>query len=221
MSASEWTSSATTECQTSELLSEPASAWERRNGEESVISDTGWGEMLEVARHEGLRLTHDEFHADDLAGIVIKKIFSRNEQISKEGRAAYVRACVHNAYFDELRYERAAMRGGPMAELTEEDLLGQLNFFGGTRSSAKSPSQKIIHRERKQEMQRLVERILDGLSERHRELLMLSVSEMSNAEIAVMMRYEDSDSVKTTLSRLRKGIRERFGLDIESVLQEW
>lgn len=186
-----------------------------------MISDTGWGEMLDVARAEGMRLTRNEFHADDLAGMVIKKIFSRREIISKEGRAAYVRACVRNAFYDELRYERAAMRGGPMAELPDEDLLGQLNLIGGTRSSAKSPSQKLIRRERKQEMHRLLERILDGLSARQREMLSLVASDMSNDEIATMMGYENSDSVKSTLSRLRKAIRDQYGLDVEQVLRDW
>ena len=186
-----------------------------------MISDTGWGEMLDVARAEGMRLTRDEFHADDLAGMAINKIFSRREIISKEGRAAYVRACVRNAYFDELRYERAAMRGGPMAELPEEDLLGQLTFIGGSRSSAKSPSQKLMYRERKQEIQRLIEQILDGLNVRQREMLMLVASDMSNDEIATMMGYANSDSLKTTLSRLRKAIRDQYGLDVERLLDIW
>ena len=208
-------------CQNRELLSEGKRVGDVGEGDVAMISDTGWGEMLEVARAEGMRLTRDEFHADDLAGMVIKKIFSRREVISKEGRAAYVRACVRNAYFDELRYERAAMRGGPMAELPDEDLLGQLNFIGGPRSSAKSPSQKLIGRERKREMHRLIEQVLDGLNERQREMLMLVASEMSNDEIATMMGYENSDSVKSTLSRLRKAIRDQYGLDFERAFRDW
>lgn len=178
--------------------------------------------MLNAAKAEALRLTHDEFRADDLAALVIKRLYSRDEAISLEGRVAYVKACVRNAYFDELRHNRAAMRGGgDIQELPDDDLMTELHSLGGTPLVARSPSQKVIGRERKRAMHELVQRILDELTDRQREMLMLAATEMSNDEIAIMMGYANSDVVKATISRLRKRIREVHGLDIERVFREW
>lgn len=59
------------------------------------------------------------------------------------------------------------------------------------------------------------------LSARQRLMLMLAAAETSNEEIATMLGYASSDSVKTTIARLRKSIREQFGTDIERLFREW
>lgn len=201
----------------SESMSAPAGA----RGMHCMISESSWGHMLAVAKAEAMRLTHDDFHADDLAATVVKRLYSREADVSQEARDAYVRACVRNAFIDEIRRDGAAMRRGHAQELPLDDELAAVRNFAGEPLSPTSPSNKVIRRERKVAAHELVEQIFAGLNERQRLMLMLAASETSNEEIATMLGYANSDTVKTTISRLRKKIRDDFGTDIERLFREW
>ena len=186
-----------------------------------MISESSWGQMLAVAKAEARRLTHDDFHADDLAATVVKRLFQREADVSQEARDAYVRACVRNAFIDEIRREGAAMRRGQAQELPLDGEPAGMRNFAGEPYSPTSPSNKVIRRERNAGVHELAEQIAAGLSERHRLLLMLSASDSTNAEIATMLGYASSDSVKTTIARLRKAIRDQFGADAERLFRDW
>lgn len=204
-----------------QVLSESMSALAGDRGRKSMISESSWGQMLAVAKAEAMRLTHDEFHADDLAATVVKRLFQREADVSQEARDAYVRACVRNAFIDEIRRDGAAMRRGRAEELPLDDEPVGMRNFGGLPFSRTSPSNKVIRRERKVAAHELVERIFAVLNERQRLILMLAAGETSNEEIATMLGYASSDSVKTTIARLRKKIRDEFGTDIERLFREW
>lgn len=186
-----------------------------------MISESSWAHMLAVAKAEARRLTHDEFRADDLAAIVVKRLYQRAADVSQEARDAYVRACVRNAFIDEVRRRRAAMRRGGEQELPLDHVPADMRDIAGEPDPMPGPSEKSIRRERKEAAHRLVEQIFAGLNERQRLMLMLAAGETSNEEIAAMLGYANSDVVKTTIARLRQRIRDEFGTDIERLFRDW
>lgn len=181
-----------------------------------------WEELIDVARSEARRHVNDPHRADDVAAIVLKRIWSRLSRIQADDLKPYVRRSVLNEVRDQFRRDHTP-GGAPRATgLPDEEAMRRKPIGSARRWMTTSPSAKAIRRERDEHVMELLSNVLAELNQRQRRLLTMAADEtISNEQIAQELGYANADSVKTTLSRLRKKLRDQFGPDIDELLREW
>lgn len=187
-----------------------------------ALMEPDWEELLQVAQREARRLLNDEFRADDIAATVMKRIWSRLSRIDADELKAYVRRSVLNEVRDQYRREHTDGGRPRLNELPDEEAMRRKPIGSARRWMVSSPSNQAIRRERDEHVAEVLGDVLAGLSDRQRLLLTLAADEThTNEHIAQELGYANADTVKATLSRLRKRLREQFGADIDELLREW
>ena len=181
-----------------------------------------WATLLEVAQREARRLVGDTQSADDAAAVVLKRIWSRLSRIEAEDLEPYVRRSVLNEVRDQWRRAHTPNGRAREVEFPDDEAVRAKRMGSARRWMASSPSAKFVRRERDERVAQMVAEMLAGLSDRNRLLLRLAADEtLTYEDIAAEMGYASADTVKTTVSRLRKALRDKFGPEYEELLREW
>lgn len=178
------------------------------------LSDEQWARAREVADAKALILTHgDHVRAQDLASLVIEKLFVTDATIDADKIDAYVRTMTRNAYLDQVDRSNAAFRGrtikrGAMDDSIYAEVAGVFKY----QLNSTSPSRKLIRREAQQARAHAYLEILASLPDRQRELVRLAAEGLPYSRIAEELGYANASVVKTTLHRAYRRIREQFDL---------
>lgn len=178
------------------------------------LTDEQWARAREVADAKALKLTHgDHVRAQDLASVVIEKLFITEAVIDPDKLDAYVRTMARNTYLDQMDRRNAAYRGRTIKKAAMDDsLYAEVAGVFKYQLNSTSPSRKLIRREAQQARAQAYMDILASLPDRQRELVRLAAEGMPYAEIASRLQYANANVVKATLHRTYRKIREQFDL---------
>ena len=179
------------------------------------LSDEQWAEVRDVAEKKAMTLTHgDKAVSEDLASIVVVKLFTRESEIEPGKLLAYARMMTQNVFFDRYRKQHAAYRGGPsLKHPMDEEIHWIAEEIGGVfkfELHTSSPSRKLIRQERERERAAAYLEILDSLPEKKQRMVRMAAEGASHKEIAEELGYANSSVAKTTLHRAYADIREQF-----------
>jgi RNA polymerase sigma factor (sigma-70 family) len=179
------------------------------------LTDEQWVEVRDVAEKKAMVLTHgDVALSEDLASIVVTKLFTHEGEIEPGKLLAYVRMMTQNVFFDRYRKQHAAYRGGPsMKHPMDDEIHWIAEEIGGVfkfELHSSSPSRKLIRQERERERAAAYLEILDSLPEKKQRMVRMAAEGATHKEIAEELGYANASVVKTTLHRAYADIREQF-----------
>ena len=157
------------------------------NWQDEVTTEQ-WNEWQEFARKVSQqKKINTTLGAEDYAASAIEKLISQPKK--PENVEAWLRKTINNQYID--RFRKIQMRGGAsMRELTDEQWEeGMISFAVG------SPSALVYIRES-------VDEVLAVLTEKEREILILSAAGFNNHQIANYLFYKNNKIVATRLAQI-------------------
>lgn len=157
------------------------------NWQDEVTTEQ-WNEWQEFARkvshHKKINTT---LGAEDYAASAIEKLIAQSKK--PENVEAWLRKTINNQYID--RFRKIQKRGGAsMRELTDEQWEEEMISF-----AVGSPSALVYIRES-------VDEVLAVLTEKEREILILSAAGFDNHQIANYLFYKNNKIVATRLAQI-------------------
>jgi len=178
------------------------------------LTDAQWIEVWDVAEAKAMKLTHGNAPlAEDLASLVVEKLFVMEGVIDPAKLKAYVRTMVQNAYFDRLDKQKAAYRPKTIKVGDfEADVLDEVAGVFKYQLNTTSPSRRLVRREMQQARAQAYLDILASLPEKQQALVRMAAEGRSHKDIAQQLGYANSSVVKTTLHRVYAKIRDQFNL---------
>ena len=178
------------------------------------LTDDEWAMVRDVAEARAMQMTHgDVALSQDLASLVIEKLFLLGDEKKPDHLKAYVRTMVTNAYLDrkkkmEANYRPQTIKKGDIDDAVRAEVEGVFKY----QLNSTSPSRKLVRREVQQARAEMYLTILESLPEKKQQLVRLAAEGLSHKEIAEKLGYKSPQVVKTTLHRAYAEIREQFDL---------
>lgn len=178
------------------------------------LTDDEWVMVRDVAEAKAMKMTHgDVALSEDLASLVVEKLFLSEATINPGSLKAYVRTMVQNAYLDRRAKQKAAYRPQTIKKGDIDDaVLAEVEGVFKYQLNTTSPSRKLIRREAQQARADMYLAILASLPEKQQHLVRLAAEGMSYKDIAQQLGYANASVVKTTLHRVYGKVREQFDL---------
>ena len=175
--------------------------------EEPELPD--WSIISEYAFRQARSIGIDPSYADDVAQIVVKKLYTRDLKVRHW--KAYVRTMVKNQTFDYVRsrdYKATSTGGIPEA--------GSPQWFG-VRDLMGQPSEIFKPQDVGREIASndLYVRILAEVPADKREMFIDHLEGVRHAELAKIYGYASAASVTQIIGRIKKSLRKRFQFDDE------
>lgn len=178
------------------------------------LTDDEWAMVREVAEAKAMKMTYgDVALSEDLASLVVEKLFLADATISPGSLKAYVRTMVQNAYLDRKAKQQAAYRPQTikMGEM-DDDLYAEVEGVFKYQLNSTSPSRKLVRREAQQARADMYLAILASLPDKQQRLVRLAAEGMSYKDIAQELGYANASVVKTSIHRVYDKIRDQFDL---------
>lgn len=178
------------------------------------LTDDDWTMVRDVAEAKAMNMTHgDVALSEDLASLVVEKLFLSEAAINPGSLKAYVRTMVQNAYLDRRAKQQAAYRPqtlkkGAMDDAVYAEVQGVFKY----QLNATSPSRALVRREVQQARADVYRAILASLPDKQQRLVTLAAEGTSYKDIAQELGYANANVVKTTLHRVYRKISEQFDL---------
>jgi RNA polymerase sigma factor (sigma-70 family) len=177
------------------------------------LTDEQWADVRDIAERKAMILTHGDVQvSEDLASIVVMKLFTHDGQVEPGKLPAYVRAMTQNVYLDRYRKQHAAYRGGPsLKHPMDEEIHWIAEEVAGVFAfelHSSSPSRKVLRRERDRERAQAYLEILQSLPDKKQRMVRMAAEGATHQEIADALGYASAAVVKTTLHRTYASIRD-------------
>lgn len=186
------------------------------------MDDAEWRALMDFAEREARRQTADAYLAEDVAALTMKKLLAQESSIAPEARRTWVRTVIQRTIIDQHRRNHTAGGGDRLRGLPDDSEIAAKRPHSGRRWVGNSPSMENIARQREERLGEVAKRLLSGLNDRQRQLLLLASEEsFTHEQIAEALGYASADVVKVTLNRLRKRLRDEFGTELEDLFREW
>lgn len=178
------------------------------------LADDEWAMVRDVAEARAMQMTHGDMAlSQDLASLVIERLFLLGDEKKPDHLKAYVRQMTTNAYLDrkkkmEANYRPQTIKKGDIDDAVRAEVEGVFKY----QLNSTSPSRKLVRREVQQARAEMYLTILESLPEKKQQLVRLAAEGLSHKEIAEELGYKSPQVVKTTLHRAYAEIREQFDL---------
>ena len=159
------------------------------------VTEAEWTEWTKIARRaSNQRQAYPSLGAEDYAAAAIEKLIQ--QQVRPDNVEAWIRTVLRHMYIDRAR-KIVRHEFGNVADIDNEHVERELITF------AMGPSTRAIQLD-------TVRRILNSLSRKEQQLLILSAAGLDNHEIAVELGYASNRIVATRIGQVITKIRTAF-----------
>lgn len=160
---------------------------------QSEVSPNEWEEWQNLARKlSKSKRVKTTLGSDDYAASAIEKLLEQEER--PPNIPAWLATTIRNQYID--RFRKIQARGGPTKrEMTNEEWEEEMVSF-----AMGSPSALIYIRDS-------IDEVLDVLTPREKEILILSTAGYDNHQIALHLGYASNKAVATRMQQIRDKVK--------------
>ena len=159
------------------------------------VTEAEWTEWTKIARRaSNQRQAYPSLGAEDYAAAAIEKLIQ--QQVRPDNVEAWIRTVLRHMYIDRAR-KIVRHEFGNVADIDNEHVERELITF------AMGPSTRAIQLDE-------VRRILNSLSSKEQQLLVLSAAGMDNHEIALELGYATNKIVATRIGQIATKLRVAF-----------